>query len=243
MIHKIPVLKRLLPSIGKRWARIFWPGGYAVVSSNDALFLVNYRNFVDRRIAFHGGYETEQMTYLTGAMRARGCDLFLDIGANIGLYSVQIGREDLARRILAFEPDPRNAYQFGANLLMNGLIDRIEVVAKAVSNRSGPVNFQYFPDTATGQSRVDDGGAAESVDAVRIDDQIQLRNEIVFAKIDVEGHEIAVIEGIAKTIRSNKVFLQVESFPEQREKLSEMLKAQSFRHLHSIGDDQYFANF
>ena len=88
-ILKLPILKRLYPSLRKRWAEIFWKDGFAVVRSNGALFLVNHRNFVDRQIAFYGDYEAEQTAYLTTAMGEHGCDLFLDIGANIGLYSIR----------------------------------------------------------------------------------------------------------------------------------------------------------
>lgn len=84
MKHRVPILKRLYPSLKKRLARVFWRDGYSVVRSNSALFLVNYRNFVDRQIAFYDDYEAEQVEFLMNAMRERGCDLFLDIGANIG---------------------------------------------------------------------------------------------------------------------------------------------------------------
>ena len=95
MKHRVPVLKRLYPSFKKRLAQHFWRGGYSVVSSGGAQFLVNYRNFVDRQIAFYDDYEGEQIAYLMNAMNERGCDLFLDIGANIGFYSILIGRTDL----------------------------------------------------------------------------------------------------------------------------------------------------
>ena len=241
MKHRVPILKRLYPSFRKRLARIFWRGGYTVVSSSGGLFLVNYRNLVDRHIAFWGDYEADQIAYLISAMGKRGCELFLDIGANIGLYSVRVGRAGLAQRLVAFEPDPRNVHQLGANLRINGLTGRVEVVAKAVSNRSGTVPFQCSADG--GGSRIVDSGAVDSVDAIRIDDYIQLRGGTIFAKIDVEGHEAAVIDGMAETFRTNRVFLQIESFPGQFEKLSETLVAQAFRDLHSIGDDHYFANF
>jgi FkbM family methyltransferase len=243
MKYGVPILKRLYPSIRKRLAQIFWRGDYTIVSSGGALFLVNYRNFVDRQIAFYDDFEAEQIAYLMKAMGERGCDLFLDIGANIGLYSVRVGRAKLAQRLVAFEPDPRNVHQLGANLLINGLTGRVEVIAKAVSNRSGLVPFQFYADSSTGQSRVDENSAVDSVGAIRADDYIQLRDGIIFAKIDVEGHELAVIEGMAETFCANRIFLQIESFPEQFEKLSKMLAAQAFHELHHIGDDHYFANF
>jgi len=243
MIQGTPVLRRLYPSCRKRLAALFWPGGYRVVSSGDALFLVNYRNFVDRQIAFYGDYEAEQAAYLLAAMAERGCDLFLDIGANIGLYSVRVARAGRAAKLVAFEPDPRNLNQLGANLLLNGLTGRVEIVAKAVSNRAGRVPFKFYAETSTGQSRVDRDGATDEVEAIRADDYVGLRDGVIFAKIDVEGHELAVIEGMTETFRNNRVFLQVECFAGQIEQLSAMLADSAFRELHRIGDDYFFANF
>ena len=156
MINEVPILKRLYPGIKKRLAKLFWRGGYSIVSSGGSLFLLNYRNFVDREIAFYDDYETEQFSYFTKLMSEQGCDLFLDIGANIGFYSVHVGRSRLANQIIAFEPDPRNVNQLSANLLINQLTGRVEIVAKAVSNVESELPFQFFPDTSTGQSRVDE---------------------------------------------------------------------------------------
>lgn len=142
-----------------------------------------------------------------------------------------------------FEPDPRNLYQLGANLLVKGLTGRVGIVAKAVSNRPGPVPFRFFADSSTGQSRIDDNGSPDTVDAVRIDDHVQLRGGIIFAKIDVEGHELEVIEGMTETLHNNKIFLQIESFPEQIEKMSGLLSTNGYTEIHTIGDDHYFANF
>lgn len=241
-LQRLPILKRLYPSFRKRWAAVFWKDGFAVVRSNGALFLVNHRNFVDRQIAFYGDYEAEQAAYLTAAMGEHGCDLFLDIGANIGLYSIRAAMAGHAKRIVAFEPDPRNRNQFAANILLNGLTGRIEIDPNAVSNRAGPVGFTFFPDTSTGQSRIDESGG-DTVDAVRIDDIVDLTGGTIFAKIDIEGHEAAAVEGMAETIAANRIFLQIESFPERLENLSNLLTEHGFTRRHSIGDDHFFANF
>ena len=97
-------------------AALTWAGDFRVVRSNGAAFLVNFRNYVDRQIAFHGDYEAAQHDYFLGEMDRRRCDVFIDVGANIGLYSVLVARRPQPPRIVAFEPDPRNYDQFRANL-------------------------------------------------------------------------------------------------------------------------------
>ena len=95
MRHRIPLLKRAVPSIKKRIAKATWRSGYAIRESNGALFLLNYRNFVDRQIAFYNDFEVEQRGYLFSSLAEHGCDLFLDVGANIGLYSILASDSDI----------------------------------------------------------------------------------------------------------------------------------------------------
>src|SRR5690242_8054034 len=117
----IPLLKRLIPSVRKRIAAITWPGGFKIVRRHDVLLLLNYRNYVDRELLFYGRYERDQIDMLTSAMLRHGCDIFLDIGANIGLYSLIAATRRLAGEVIAFEPDARSLGALQANLLINGI--------------------------------------------------------------------------------------------------------------------------
>lgn len=85
MKYRIPLLKRLIPSIKKRIAKLTWWDGWAIRRSNGAVFLLNYRNVVDRQIAFYGDFEADQRGYLFSHICDGGSDPFLDVGANIGL--------------------------------------------------------------------------------------------------------------------------------------------------------------
>jgi len=237
------VFKRLIPSLRKRAASWSWAGDYKVVPSNGAAFLVNFRNYVDRQIAFHGDYETAQHDYLLGEMDRRGCDVFIDVGANIGLYSVLVARRPSPPRIVAFEPDPRNYDQFRANLLINGVTASVETHRLAVSNRSS-VAFRMASATSTGESRVDpnDPDAVE-LPAVRLDEFMPLTGKTVFIKIDIEGHELAALTGMAGLLRANRCFLQVECFAERLGQVMAFMGQAGFARRHEIESDRFFANF
>ena len=152
MKHRIPILKRLVPSLRKRLSRATSHNGFALRASNVAVFLLNSENFVDRQIAFYADFEREQTRSLFKQMKARGCDLFVDIGANIGLYAVQVALRGLSAEVLAFKPDERNRLQLAANILINRVIGKITVCDQAVSSSSGTVAFSPASDTSTGQS-------------------------------------------------------------------------------------------
>lgn len=243
MRHRIPLLKRAVPSIKKRIAKATWRSGYAIKESNGALFLLNYRNFVDRQIAFYDDYEVEQRRYLFASLAEHGCDLFLDVGANIGFYSILVARSGLADRVVAFEPDARNRLQMGANLLMNGLVSTVDIVPKAVTGQSGIVGFLPSPDTSTGQSRVGEGVGAIHVEAICLDDFIGESDLRVFIKMDIEGHELEAVRGMGRLLRNNKTFMQIESFFENVAGLTESLAGYGLARANQIGDDHYFSNF
>lgn len=243
MKYRIPLSKRLIPSIKKRIAKLTWRDGWAIRRSNGAVFLLNYRNWVDRQIAFYGDFEEDRRRYLFSHIGDSGCDLFLDVGANLGLYSVLAAKGGLADRIVAFEPDVRNRVQMEANLLMNGLLSRVEIVAKAVSKETGSTGFLISPDTVTGQSKVGAGAGAIQVETVRLDDFLDVAGLRVFIKMDIEGRELEAIRGMERLLATNKVFLQVECFAANTPALDEAMATLGMKRRHQIDHDHFFSNF
>ena len=77
--EKIPVVRRLYPSLMKRWARLTWTGGHKVKRYNGLLLLLNWHNYVDRHVGLLGGYERAQVAYFLAQMQ-KGCDVFIDVG-------------------------------------------------------------------------------------------------------------------------------------------------------------------
>ena len=65
----LPVVKRLYPSLLKRWARLTWTGGHKVKRYEGLLWLLDWRNYVDRQVGLLGGYEQAQVAYLLSRMR------------------------------------------------------------------------------------------------------------------------------------------------------------------------------
>src|ERR1700722_9005491 len=102
----IPVLKRLVPSLQKRMVKMVWPDGQGVLRREGALFLLNLNTSNDRIILREGLIEQTQRPYFFENARKRSCDVLLDIGANIGLYSLFAAlREKNFTTIIAFEPN------------------------------------------------------------------------------------------------------------------------------------------
>ena len=123
----------------------------------------------------------------------------LDLGAHLGTFTLAAAAS--GRRVIAVEAAPRNVEMLTESARANGLEDAITIVPAAVSNRSGTVRFQQ--EGAWGQV-TDSWWAADVVEvpartvAEILADLGVERVDVV--KIDVEGSEIAAIEGMAELL-------------------------------------------
>ena len=239
---RLPLLKRLLRSLRKKYAQYIRPHAYAVVKRHGVLFLVNFTDWADRGITTLGVVERDQLIHLLEQIRRRQSTVFLDIGANLGTYAMFVARETACRRIVAYEPDMRVYDQLRANLLLNDLRDRIETRTVAVSDRNGSVGFEPGPDTHDVLSKVvEDGSAKVSVTAVRLDDDLPCKGERIAIKLDIEGHEVAALAGMQRTLAENDCFLQVECWPQNADAVIAAMAAQGYGLKHQIAVDHYFA--
>jgi len=79
------------------------------------------------------------------------------------------------------------------------------------------------------------------------DEQFDLKNNIIFIKIDVEGHELSVLNGMAELISNNNIFMQVEIFDHLFDKTNNFLNENNFKIIHKIFSDgktdYYYKNF
>lgn len=142
--------------------------------------------------------------------------VLLDIGANVGFFSV-IGARLVgpSGRVVAFEPVPANADLIRRNATANGF-SQISVVAKAVTDRAGRgqlVLAEYAGGAALASVAPPPDACGEiEVDLVTIDGwlagQPDLSPDLV--KIDVEGAEAAVLHGMTATLGRRRPVVVVE---------------------------------
>jgi len=151
--------------------------------------------------------EDERFMVSCAAGGPQGQTIF-DIGANIGYYTVQLARTaGPGARLHAFEPVSSTAALLAENVALNGL--RNVVVNRAIVSDTLGAQPIYLSATAnTGQSSLVRASArSETVDTVTVDAYCQARNieRIDLVKVDVEGHELRVLQGMAGLLRSGCV--------------------------------------
>jgi FkbM family methyltransferase len=154
--------------------------------------------------------ETAEMEFIEKHLGdRRGCAW--DIGANVGSWMLFLaGLNQPFKRIICFEPDAINRALLELNIARNGLTN-VQLMAMAVSSESGTATFQSDPVTGStgslesGSSFIADYYGQEPVEMTVL---VRTVDELVaegapppdFMKIDVEGHELKVLQGATKTL-------------------------------------------
>jgi FkbM family methyltransferase len=138
---------------------------------------------------------------------------FLDIGANAGLFSLVasplVGSSGI---VVAFEPSPRTFQDLTANRALNNC-ENLLLVNAAVGARTGMTAFDCGPAHHSGIARLDPGGSEQVLQlggqtlTAMLEAVVQARPVVI--KIDVEGAEDLVIDGLSEFIRQSRVKLMV----------------------------------
>ena len=129
-------------------------------------------------------------------------DVFYDIGADAGLYSVftaKEGSQNGNESIVGFEPHPIRRSSFNRNLKLNDVRDDVRIVPECLSNYNGETQVDYAMINNPGDKTKRRGFNA----TVRRGDDLVENSEIsppTILKIDVEGAEGEVISGLSEAL-------------------------------------------
>jgi FkbM family methyltransferase len=172
-------------------------------------------------------------------------DVFLDVGANIGLYSlVAAKRVGAGGRVFSVEPHAVNVISLMQNIAANSLQDRVNVICTALHSSSGAFEFNYYslePGSAMSQlGETKDGYEQDFVPVMKelklatsIDDLVARQsmpppNHI---KIDVDGNERHVMQGMMNLLQSAERprSVQVEVNKRDRDELFALFAQASYK--------------
>lgn len=235
----VSLLHRLPP--GKRWRRIaLWlrsPLKRRLQSVVDArvwnlkLRLRARGNLSEQRLLLMPQYfdplEREQ---LARELQSGGC--FLDIGANIGAYSLWVAAQCPRTRIETFEPDAELCERLRFNLATNRL-ERVRLNRLALGDHEGEVRFASGAGN-NGENRVaDTGGGDWSAPMTTLPNFLARAGitRIDALKIDVEGHEVRVLQPLFQSAppATWPRLLVCELAPEPRPELMNLLAARGYQ--------------
>jgi FkbM family methyltransferase len=155
---------------------------------------------------FRGEVELRLLPWLCNPAQAS-----IDIGAHHGIYT--LGTLLFSKRVIAIEPQANLA-----NALRRALPSRASIIEGALSKSTGTAIINIPADDWDSTARLDvrpasNGGGSwrgQHVTLMRLDDIVT--ETVGFVKIDVEGHELEVLEGAMKIIATDRpaVLIEVE---------------------------------
>lgn len=209
-----------------------------------------WTNASARRNSLTMEYEPLQPYFFVALTEAAQCTTVLDIGANIGAYSLFGTAAPKVDRVIAFEANPETFEELQMNVALNGLADRITLEGKAVSSKAGPVSFGVVSRFSGANSVVDTSIHESSafhkrvtVQAITLDDYFATAfSGTIAIKIDVEGHESEVIRGAHNTLRATPAIIQLEGYESGGRSSVADLEALGYFRLTEIGPDHYLSN-
>jgi len=165
-----------------------------------------------------GLHEYQDMSFFLHLLRPD--DLFVDVGANIGSYTI-LASSVVGTEVISVEPDPETFQHLTRNVQQNSADERVDVKQFAVGSEEGEIAFTVGQDT-TNQVADKNDPNAQILPMSTLDALIGDRSPVAI-KMDVEGFETEVLRGATATLaKPSLVAIEIETQdPEGRRILQE----------------------
>jgi len=207
LISSHPLTKDKKMSAYKRWLR--WQIGSRIIQGANVVdYVGGTRLLVEPGMTgatgniYCGLHECHDMGFVLHFLREG--DLFLDVGANIGSYTI-LASGAVGAESISFEPVPSSFHHLNDNIHLNRIFDRVKALNVAVGAESGELEMMGDQDTI---NRVLSNevyvGEKIKVPVVSLDEVLAGRVPKLI-KIDVEGFETLVLSGAKNTLNDPKL--------------------------------------
>jgi len=178
--------------------------------------LLNPTEHIQQQLFWYGYYEKELADLLKRIVKPN--DVFIDIGANIGYFSLFVASNFPSAKIIAFEPVTGLYQELNNNVALNnmenittvniavGEINEEKELFVSAANNLGMSSFQQ-PENYSGNK--------EKVKVVTLGDWFKTSglSKINIIKLDIEGSELAALRGMKEIIKERKPILIIEMNP------------------------------
>ena len=152
---------------------------------------------------FMNGGRYEEEYYQVLASFRRPDSTFLDIGANLGVFSLRLAPLLRRGKVFAFEPNPRIFELFSRSVHLNGMGGWVHPLKMGASDHDSELTL-VVPEGHAGGGHLTPAGphtSGEKVPVRRLDDALKDLTHFDLAKVDVEGHELQALRGMPRLLR------------------------------------------
>ena len=186
-------------------------------------------------------------------------DTFLDIGANMGVYSVYFAKK-FGGKVFAFEPSYKNLEYLTKNIKINSLQEHITIISNPLS-ASFEINNYYQEDFIGGEAGA---GILNQKNVERELKNSSKMNSIIYntlclplnnfynfnsfqksfiIKIDVDGNELDILRGAEKILEQNlKISLLIEVSEKTEKEVNKILKKHNFKMINKFNKNKIVYN-
>jgi len=246
---RLPIFKRLIPSFLIRFLKITKKNrGFFKVK--DIEMYLDFLDPIDRQIILNQNYEVEELNIFENLIKKNSSNYLLDIGANCGYYTFFFFFFNPKLKVLAYEPNNEAHFKFLETLKKNEILkESIKLFNYGLSNTNSELNLYSkvkfgYAQTGGASVEADENGKSQIAKFKIGDDVLNLKNENIAIKIDVEGHELKTLQGIYNLIRQNNIILQIEIFEQNLQKVTHYLNNAGFKLIADVKkrSNYYFSN-
>lgn len=184
---------------------------------NGFIYNGNFNTYIDWHVFYFGVYERGFLAFLSEMAKKNGADtVMFDVGANVGHHTLYMA--PYCSKVYAFEPNPESYNKLMEKISVNNL-KHITAFPFGLSTTNETLNF-YVPEiTNSGTASFEDRsswGHRKITAEVKIGDEAVAAagvSQLNLVKIDVEGFEKNVLEGLRGTIAKFRplIFFEFEN--------------------------------
>ena len=184
---------------------------------NSFYMLLNPTEHIQQQLFWYGYYEKELSDLLKKMLRTN--DVFIDIGANIGYFSLLSAKILPSIKVFSFEPVKVLFQKMNENFSLNDSKNIVAINAAVGEMNEQREIYLSAPDNlgmSSFQQPENYSGKKEKVEVIAFDDWFKTSGlkKISLIKLDIEGSEVAALKGMRVVLEEQKPALIVEINPE-----------------------------
>ena len=195
---------------------IFWANARVDATRVGDLYYLKHDKFIGRSLNLYGEWAQNEIDRLLQYVKPG--DFVIDVGANVGFHALSFARQvGQGGKVWAFEPDPVNGILLRFNILNSGLDTVVVPFDVALSDADGLCRFRSYPISMPenfGHTAIDEDAGDYPRVALSLD-TLALEQAPALIKIDIEGHELAALEGMRELIEQHHPVLSIEADTEE----------------------------
>lgn len=180
-------------------------------------YMGNVKNGIDREVLFLGAYEKPILYFMRDVMQLiySNQGVFLDVGANVGQHSLFMSR--YVKEVHAFEPYEPVLERFRRMQEIND-VKNIVIHPVGLGNESKKLLFYEPPETNLGQGSFLEAFSSQNTSSKELEivvgdeilQSVNVISSVNLIKVDVEGYEKPVLQGLSRTLNANRPIVVFE---------------------------------